>query len=63
LSIVKAGDNTALSTALHPGFSDYPLKVLAPLAAVVGLLALGACAVFMPKSRSALRLQADTAHS
>lgn len=42
LSIVKAGDNTALSTVLHPSFSDYPLKVLAPLAALVGLLALGA---------------------
>jgi hypothetical protein len=40
LSIVGAGDKTALSTALHPGFSDYPLKVLAPLAASVGAIAL-----------------------
>jgi hypothetical protein len=36
LSIVKAGDDTAL----HKGFGDYPLKTLAPLAAVVGLFAL-----------------------
>jgi hypothetical protein len=42
LSIVKAGDNTALSTVLHPGFSRYPLKVLAPLAAFAGLIALTA---------------------
>ncbi len=40
-SIVKAGDNTALSTVDHPTFSSYPLKVLAPIAAVCGLLALG----------------------
>jgi hypothetical protein len=36
LSIVAAGDNTAL----HKGFGDYPLRTLAPLAAVVGLLGL-----------------------
>ncbi len=41
-SIVGAGDHTALSTKLHPGFSSYPLKTLAPTAAVAGLLALGA---------------------
>jgi hypothetical protein len=41
-SIVKAGDRTALSTAAHPGFSSYPLKVLAPIAAAIGVLALGA---------------------
>jgi hypothetical protein len=52
LSIVGAGDHTAL----HKGFGDYPLKVLAPLAATMGLLALGACSMF--KSRSALRLRA-----
>jgi hypothetical protein len=40
LSIVGAGDDTALSRALHPTFSSYPLKVLAPLAAGVGLLVL-----------------------
>ncbi len=36
LSIVKAGDHTAL----HKGFGSYPLKTLAPIAATVGLLAL-----------------------
>ncbi len=45
LSIVGAGDHTALSTAAHPDFSNYPLKTLAPLAAVVGLIALGACSI------------------
>jgi hypothetical protein len=39
-SIVKAGDSTALSHALHPSFSSYPLKLLAPIATGVGLLAL-----------------------
>ena len=39
-SIVKAGDHTALSTTAHPTFSTYPLKVLAPIAAVMGLLGL-----------------------
>jgi hypothetical protein len=38
LSIVKAGDNTAL----HKGFGSYPLKTLAPIATVAGLLALAA---------------------
>jgi hypothetical protein len=42
-SIVKAGDHTALSTVDHPTFSTYPLKVLAPIAAVMGLL--GLCAM------------------
>jgi hypothetical protein len=36
LDIVKAGDNTAL----HKGFGNYPLRVLAPVAAAVGLLGL-----------------------
>jgi hypothetical protein len=36
LSIVGAGDDTAL----HKGFGDYPLRTLAPLAAVVGLFGL-----------------------
>ncbi|HEX4838650.1 MAG TPA: hypothetical protein VFV03_09035 [Solirubrobacteraceae bacterium] len=36
LSIVGAGDHTAL----HKGFGDYPLRTLAPLAAIVGVLAL-----------------------
>ncbi len=38
LSIVKAGDHTAL----HKGFGSYPLRTLAPIAAVAGLLALTA---------------------
>jgi hypothetical protein len=37
LSILKAGDRTAL----HKGFGSYPLRTLAPLAAAAGLLALG----------------------
>jgi hypothetical protein len=41
LSIVGAGDHTALNLKLHDG-SRYPLKTLAPLAAAVGLLALAA---------------------
>ncbi len=40
LSIFKAGDHTALNPKLHPGFSSYPLRTLAPIAAVAGLLAL-----------------------
>ncbi|HTA14744.1 MAG TPA: hypothetical protein VK781_07795 [Solirubrobacteraceae bacterium] len=36
LSIVGAGDDTAL----HKGFGDYPLRTLAPIAALAGLLGL-----------------------
>jgi hypothetical protein len=36
LSIVGAGDHTAL----HKGFGSYPLKTLAPIAAIAGVLAL-----------------------
>ena len=57
LSIVKAGDNTAL----HKGFGDYPLKTLAPLAFIVSLLGLGACAAFMSVV-PARRPRADAAH-
>ncbi len=39
VSIVHAGDDTALNLALHNG-SRYPLRTLAPLAAGVGLLGL-----------------------
>ncbi len=49
--IVKAGDHTALSTAAHPGFSSYPLKVLAPIAAAIGLLAL--CAMRLLRNEPA----------
>jgi hypothetical protein len=41
LSIVKAGD----LTALHKGFGDYPLRTLAPIAAACGFLALSAIAL------------------
>ena len=41
LSIVKAGDDTAL----HKGFGDYPLRTLAPIAAACGFVALGAMAL------------------
>jgi hypothetical protein len=39
LDIRSAGDRTALNLTLHHG-SRYPLKTLAPLAAVIGLLAM-----------------------
>jgi hypothetical protein len=39
-SVYDAGDHTALSAVAHPTFSSYPLKALAPIAAVCGLLAL-----------------------
>jgi hypothetical protein len=44
-SIVKAGDDTALNLTLHNG-SRYPLKTLAPTAALAGLLAMCAMRLF-----------------
>jgi hypothetical protein len=41
LSIVKAGDRTALDLALHDG-TRFPLRTLAPVAAAAGMLALAA---------------------
>jgi hypothetical protein len=41
LSIVGAGDHTALNLQLHNG-ARYPLRALAPIAVACGLLALGA---------------------
>jgi hypothetical protein len=41
ISILHAGDRTALNLALHQG-SRWPLRALAPIAAVAGLLALAA---------------------
>jgi hypothetical protein len=41
LSIVGAGDHTALNLELHDG-ARYPLRTLAPVAAALALLALGA---------------------
>jgi hypothetical protein len=65
LSIVKAGDHTALNLTLHQG-SRYPLKTLAPLAAVCGFLALGAMALLRsqpdpPRSRDRDRSAATRA--
>jgi hypothetical protein len=48
-SIVKAGDHTALNLTLHNG-SRYPLKTLAPIAAVCGLL--GLCAMRLLRNAS-----------
>ncbi|HEY2631965.1 MAG TPA: hypothetical protein VGI26_06245 [Solirubrobacteraceae bacterium] len=45
VSIVHAGDDTALNLALHSG-TRYPLRTLAPLAAGVGLLGLLLARVF-----------------
>jgi hypothetical protein len=53
-SIVKAGDHTALSTAAHPSFRSYPLKTLAPIAAVAGLLALCAMRLLRNEPESVL---------
>jgi hypothetical protein len=61
LDIVKAGDNTAL----HKGFGDYPLRVLAPVAAAVGLFGL-ICARILaggPLERRPPRRVATTAQS
>jgi hypothetical protein len=55
-SIYKAGDHTALSAALHPTFSTYPLKALAPIAAVLGLLGLGAMRLARNESGSRPRV-------
>ncbi len=55
-SIVKAGDHTALNLTLHDG-SRYPLKTLAPLAAVCGLLAL--CAMRLTRNEPAPPRPAD----
>jgi hypothetical protein len=44
LSIVGAGDHTALNLTLHNG-SRYPLRTLVPIAAVGGLLALAVAAL------------------
>jgi hypothetical protein len=44
LSIVGAGDHTALNLTLHEG-SRYPLRTLAPIAAACGLVALAAMAL------------------
>jgi hypothetical protein len=51
LSIVRAGDPTALNLKLHSG-SRYPLRTLAPLAALLGLLGLVAVALAREEPRA-----------
>jgi hypothetical protein len=60
LSIVGAGDNTAL----HKGFGTYPLRTLAPLGLVLGLLALTAARLWRndsapPAGRASRRVEAQ----
>jgi hypothetical protein len=50
LSIVKAGDHTALNLTLHNG-SRYPLQTLVPIAAGAGLLALAAMGLLRNEPR------------
>ena len=49
-SIVKAGDHTAL----HKGFGSYPLRTLAPIAALAGALALAAARLWRNEPAAAL---------
>ena len=53
LSIVGAGDHTALNLTLHDG-SRYPLKTLAPIAAGAGLLGLAAAWLWRNEPRRSL---------
>jgi hypothetical protein len=53
LSIVGAGDHTALNLTLHDG-SRYPLKTLAPIAACAGLLGLAAAWLWRSEPRRSL---------
>jgi hypothetical protein len=55
-SIVKAGDNTALNLTLHNG-SRYPLKTLAPTAALAGLLAMCAMRLLRNEPQSRVRVE------
>jgi hypothetical protein len=61
LDIRSAGDRTALNLTLHDG-SRYPLKTLAPIAAVVGLLAMGAMRLLRNEPDSHLRVAARRPH-
>ena len=60
LSIIRAGDPTALNLKLHSG-SRYQLRTLAPLAALVGLLGLAAVALTRDAPRAPGRRRADAA--
>jgi hypothetical protein len=55
-SIVKAGDHTALNLTLHDG-SRYPLKTLAPVAALAGLLAMCAMRLFRNEPDTPVRVE------
>jgi len=55
LDIRSAGDRTALNLALHDG-SRYPLKTLAPIAALAGLLAMCAMRAFRNEPESRVRV-------
>jgi hypothetical protein len=57
-SIYNAGDHTAYNLTLHSG-SRYPLKTLAPTAAIVGLLALAAMRLFRNEPSSRRRRDAS----
>jgi hypothetical protein len=59
LDIRSAGDRTALNLTLHDG-SRYPLKTLAPIAAVAGLLAMGAMRVFRNEPESRVRVEVES---
>jgi hypothetical protein len=56
LDIRSAGDRTALNLTLHDG-SRYPLRTLAPLAAICGLLALGAMRALRNEPESPVRVE------
>ncbi len=60
LSIVKAGDHTALNLELHHG-ARYPLKKLAEIAAAAGLLALLAMALLRSRHSAPRQPQAARA--
>src|SRR5436305_11266204 len=53
-SIVGAGDHTALCLSCHSGVT-YPLKALAPIAAIAGLVALAAA--WLSRAAPDLRLR------
>jgi hypothetical protein len=57
-SIVKAGDDTALNLTLHNG-SHYPLRTLAPTAALAGLLAMCAMRLLRNEPRSRVRVEME----
>jgi hypothetical protein len=61
-SIYKAGDHTAFNLKLHSG-ARYPLKTLAPTAAVVGLLALAAMRLARNTRELPSRLRGDGAET